>query len=190
MLYCCGHGISSFPCISILAFVPSFSSVFLLHHSSTFMTAGKPNAWWPLSPLLRSRRGWDLLQLVEYTRLVYLLGCCPIFVWFVLNNSRWPQSFLLQFCLPGRQDPEAKKQQEIDGPVPQKRWRCKMSDHCQKLHDAMIWEIQISEATSHRQLLRWFRVSQILHMLNCKNPIGSNRLFPALLVYFDTSRSE
>ena len=26
MLYCCGHGISSFPCISILAFVPSFSS--------------------------------------------------------------------------------------------------------------------------------------------------------------------
>ena len=28
MLYCCGHGISSFPCISILAFVPSFSSIF------------------------------------------------------------------------------------------------------------------------------------------------------------------
>ena len=26
MLYCCGHGISSLPCISILAFVPSFSS--------------------------------------------------------------------------------------------------------------------------------------------------------------------
>ncbi len=28
MLYCCGHGISSLPCISILAFVPSFSSFF------------------------------------------------------------------------------------------------------------------------------------------------------------------
>ena len=28
MLYCCGHGISSFPCISILAFVPSFSSYY------------------------------------------------------------------------------------------------------------------------------------------------------------------
>ena len=26
MLYCCGYGISSLPCISILAFVPSFSS--------------------------------------------------------------------------------------------------------------------------------------------------------------------
>ena len=29
MLYCCGHGISSLPCISILAFVPSFSSIYI-----------------------------------------------------------------------------------------------------------------------------------------------------------------
>lgn len=34
------------------------------------------------------------------------LGCCAIFV--------------VQFCVPERQEPEAKKQQEIDGPAPQK----------------------------------------------------------------------
>lgn len=133
-------------------------SGFSLIHSSTFITAGKQNAWWPLSPLRRSRRGSGLLQLVEYTRLVYLYD--------VVQSER--------------QEPEAKKQQEIDGPAPQKQ--------CHKLHDAMIWEIQISEATSHRPLLRWFSVSHNFHTSKCKNPIDPIGYFPQLPSFWDILR--
>lgn len=63
------------------------------------------------------------------------------------------------------------------------RWAC-ASKKCQKLHDAMIWEIQISEATSHRPLLRWFGVSHNFHVKLQKSN-RSNRLFPARVVgYF------
>ena len=52
MLYCCGYGISSFPCISILAFVPSFSSMIMLQFSLIGLSFGIPSnfSWGPPYP--------------------------------------------------------------------------------------------------------------------------------------------
>ena len=77
MLYSCGHGISSLPCISILAFVPSFSSVF--HRKFQYWSRGNMGKWESNSLSLISMVTWwldvNFLRICQSNVLVKTVPC-------------------------------------------------------------------------------------------------------------------